>query len=84
MAGLLPRQNLITKKAGDAISGHFAGAILPSVLLPLMYALLKYKILTDNAYVCISLGRRYHCSDLTTLDIDIRKSGHYSSVNKSN
>ena len=30
-AGVLPRKILKTKKAGEAISGHFVGAILPSV-----------------------------------------------------
>ena len=29
--GVLPRKILKTKKAGEAISGHFVGAILPSV-----------------------------------------------------
>ena len=47
--GVLPRKILKTKKAGEAISGHFVGAILPSVneefqmmLLPfILYALFK-------------------------------------------
>ena len=47
--GVLPRKILKTKKAGEAISGHFVGAILPSVneefqrmLLPfILYALIK-------------------------------------------
>ena len=47
--GVLPLKILKTKKAGEAISGHFAGAILPSVneefqriLLPfILYALFK-------------------------------------------
>ena len=48
-AGVLTRKILKTKKAGEAISGHFVGAILPSVneefqrmLLPfILYALFK-------------------------------------------
>ena len=28
------------------------------------------------------IDNQYQCSDLTTLDSDIRKSGHYSEVNK--
>ena len=47
--GVLPGKILKTKKAGEAISGHFVGAILPSVseefqrmLLPfILYALFK-------------------------------------------
>ena len=47
--GVLPRKILKAKKAGVAISGHFVGAILPSVneefqrmLLPFIsYALFK-------------------------------------------
>ena len=47
--GVLPPKILKTKKAGEAISGHFVGAILPSVneefqrmLLPfILYALFK-------------------------------------------
>ena len=47
--GVLPRKKLKTKKAGEAISGHFVAAILPSVseefqrmLLPfILYALFK-------------------------------------------
>ena len=77
--GVLPRKNLKTKKAEEAISGHFVRAILPSVnelFLPLiLYAILIFKSYT---YVCISLVCWYQCSDLTTLDNDIRKSGHYS------
>ena len=48
-AGVLPRKILKTKTAGEAISGHFVGAILPSLneefqrmlLQFLMYALFK-------------------------------------------
>ena len=55
---------LKTKKAGEAISGHFSGAILPSVneefqrmLLPfILYALLN-KDLENYAYICIRLLR---------------------------
>ena len=47
--GVLPRKILKTMKAGEAISGHFVGAILPSeseefksMLLPfILYALFK-------------------------------------------
>ena len=47
--GALPRKILKTKKAGEAISGHFVGANLPSVneefqrmLLPfILYALFE-------------------------------------------
>ena len=53
--GVLPRKILKTKKAGEAISGHFAGVILPKVnedfrgkCSSLMYALFKYKILIDR------------------------------------
>ena len=49
--GVLPGKILKTKKAGEAISGHFVGAILPSVseefqrmLLPfILYALFKLR-----------------------------------------
>ena len=50
-AGVLPWKILKTKKAEEAISGHFAGAILPSeneqfqrTKLPFIYALFEYKI----------------------------------------
>ena len=54
-----PQENLKTKKAGEAISGHFVGAILPSVneefqriLLPfILYALFKSRF----RKVCIRL-----------------------------
>ena len=47
--GVLPRKILKTKRAGEATSGHFVGALLPSVneefqrmLLPfILYALFK-------------------------------------------
>ena len=47
--GVLPRKILKTKEAGEAIFGHFEGAILPSMneefqrmLLPfILYALFK-------------------------------------------
>ena len=48
--GVLPRKILKTKKAGEAISGHFVRTILPSVnerfqrISHLLYALFKYKI----------------------------------------
>ena len=49
--GVLPRKILKTNKAGEAISGHFLRAILPSVneqfkrilLQFLLYALFRYK-----------------------------------------
>ena len=62
--GVLPRKNLKTMKAGEAISGHFVGAILPSVneefqrmLLPLYSMLFLNKDSENYAYICISLVR---------------------------
>ena len=65
--GVLPRKILNTKKAGEAISGHFVKTILPSVneqfqriLLPFIVivgSFLNIKgILTDMHFVCISLA----------------------------
>ena len=60
--GVLPQKILKTKKAGEAISGHFVGAILPSVneefermLLPFILFAFLNKDLENYAYICISL-----------------------------
>ena len=59
--GVLPQKILKTNKAGEAISGHFLRAILPSVneqfqriLLPfILYALFKYKI---QKVLCVDIN----------------------------
>ena len=80
---VFPRKILKTNKAGEAISGHILRAILPSVneqfeRILLSFTCILYAVFKRNAYVCISLVCRY----LTTLNIDIKKSEHYSEVNK--
>ena len=40
--GVLPRKILKTKKAGEAISGHFVGEILPSVYEEFQRMLLQF------------------------------------------
>ena len=59
--GVLPRKILKTKKAGEAIYGHFVGAILPSVneecCSHLYCMLFLNKDLESYAYICISLVR---------------------------
>ena len=67
--GSSPRKILKTKKAEEAISGHFEGAILPSVseefqrmLLPfILYAILKYRL----RKICIYLHKSLLCVDIT-------------------
>ena len=62
-SGVLPWKNGKPKKAGEAISGHFVGAILPSVNEEFQRMLLLYcmlflnKDLENYAYICISLVR---------------------------
>ena len=87
-----PPENFETKKAGEAISGHFVRTILPSVneqfqriLLPfIVCSFLNMKLRQICILFVLVLGCRYHCLDLSTLDNNIRKPGHYSEVNKPN
>ena len=84
-----PCKILKTKKAGEAISGHFVRTILPSVnekfqriLLPfIVCSFLNIKFRQICILSVLVLGCRL---DLTTLDNDIRKSGHYAEVIKPN
>ena len=61
-----------SNEAGEAISGHFLRAILPSVneqfqriLLPLPFLNIKFRKICMSVLVLC----RYQCSDLITLDI---------------
>ena len=90
--GVLPRKILKTKKAEEAISVHVVMKILPSVneqfqriLLPfIVCSFLNIKFRKICILSVLVLGCRWHRLDLTTLDNDIRKSGHYAEVNKPN
>ena len=85
--GVLPRKILKTRKAGDAISGHFVRTILPSVNEQFQRILLPFIVCSclDMIYAyCLYLGCTRHCLEFTTLDNDIKKSGHYSKVNQPN
>ena len=83
-----------TKEAGEAISGYFVteALILPSLNEQFQRILQPFIVCSflkiEFRHICILsvlvLRCRKHCLDLTTLDNDIRKSGHYSEVSKPN